>query len=239
MTTQVTPMTLARRAGFLYFLLVPLGIFGLIYVPELIYVEGNAAQTLANITANESLYRWAIIAALAIQVVQLFVALALYDLLKPAGKRMASLIVLFTLAAMPIAMLNELNHVAVLYLINGAPMLDSFSQVQIEQWATVLLNLNLDGIMIAHVFWGFWLFPMGYLISKSGIIPKPIGWLFVFACFGYLADTFIWLILPESTFTVATFTGWGEIILPLWLIFKGANSETWHRINDQSKIEIA
>lgn len=218
---------LARKAGFLYLLLVPLGIFALLYVPETVWHPTDAKATLMAVAANEGLFRASIIGAFAIQVVQIFVALALYDLLKPAGKRMASYIVIFTLAAMPIALLNELSHVAVLYLINDSALAVTLGQETTEQLVQWLMNLNADGIMIAHVFWGFWLFPMGYLIAKSRIIPQWIGYLFILASIGYVIDTLGWFLFPEMNITMADYTGWAELLLPLWLIFKGVDDERW------------
>lgn len=214
---------LARKAGFLYLLLVPLGVFTLLYVPELIKVPGDSAQTLANIAANEGIFRASILGAFAIQITQLFVAFALYDLLKPAGERMALYIVVFTLATMPIAMLNELSNVAVLYLINDGALTTTLGPDLVEVLVNWLLELNADGVMIAHVFWGFWLFPMGYLIAKSRIIPMWIGFLFIAASFGYVIDSVAWFAFPHLNLSVAGYVGWGEILLPLWLIFKGVN----------------
>jgi hypothetical protein len=239
MTSTLNPQILARKAGFLYLLLVPLGIYSLIYVPDLIRVTGNPAATMEQLLANEFSFRWSILGALAIQVVQLFVALALYDLLKIVHKRMAALIVFFTVTAMPIAMLNELSHVAILYALNDPDLLTLFTQAQIDYWVSLALNLNSDGIMIAHVFWGFWLFPMGYLIAKSGFVPRIIGWLLMLECFGYLADTLIWILLPESTLSVADYTGWGELFLPLWLVIKGVNLEQWNEWNAKNNRNVA
>jgi len=233
------PDMLARRAGFLYLLLVPLGIFGLIYVPDMILVDGDPQATFLNIVANEQTFRWSIIAAFAIQVIQLFVAISLYDLFKPINQRMAAYIVLFTLAAMPIAMLNELSHVAVLYLVNSQDIATTFSAEQIQQWVAFLLNLNSDGIMIAHVFWGLWLFPMGYLAAKSGFAPKFIGWLLMLSCVGYVADTFIWMLAPDSTFSVANYLGWSEILLPTWLLVRGLKTEKWAQWQTNSLLPSA
>ena len=56
-----SPLTLARLAGLLYLLVVPLGIIGTLYIPSLLVVRGNAAATAANLAASESLYRLGIV----------------------------------------------------------------------------------------------------------------------------------------------------------------------------------
>ncbi len=235
MNEVLNPNKLARKAGLLYLLLVPLGILGIIYAQEFLMVAGDSAATLANIIANESMYRLSIVAALAIQVVQLFVAVALYDLFKPVNKRIALFIVLFTITAMPIAMLNELSQVAVLYLIGDNDLANLLTQTEVQQWVGLLLDFHIDGIMIAHVFWGFWLIPMGYLTAKSNFAPKIFGWLLMFGGFSYVADSIVWLLLPESSFRLAEISGWGEILLPLWLAVKGVNVDRWHEWQESSE----
>ena len=227
MTTQTQPNAIARRAGLLYLLLVPLGFFGLLYVPAMLLVADDPSATLFNIQSHELGYRLSILAAFCIQVIQIFIALALFDLFKPVNKRWALLIIIFTLAAMPIALLNELSRVAVLYLLHDSALTALFTDLQLQQAVLFLLDLNDDGVMIAHIFWGFWLLPMGVLILKSGFIPKFIGWLMVLAFAGYVADTFLWILVPNESYNVAVFTFWGEIILPLWLVAKGVKTEAW------------
>lgn len=226
MTSLTHPNTLARRAGLLYLLLIPLGFFGLLYVPTVLMVANDPATTYLNLQTHELSFRLSILAALCIQIIQLFIALALYDLFKTVNKRWAQLIVLFTLAAMPIALLNELSRVALLHLLNDNAFTAALSTETLHRAVQFLLTLNDDGVMIAHIFWGFWLLPMGVLILKSGYVPAFIGWLMILAFGGYVADTFAWLLIPNETYDFALFTFWGEIILPLWLVFKGVKTHS-------------
>ncbi len=73
-----------------------------------------------NITANETLFRLGIAGQLICQAGFIFVALALYDLLKGVNRRHASLWVILVVVAIPIAFLNELNSIAALVLVRGA-----------------------------------------------------------------------------------------------------------------------
>jgi len=219
----------ARIAGTLYLLLLPLGILGLILVQTTLIVHGDAATTVSNIRASESLFRISIVAALMIQVVNIFVALTLYQVLKPVGKNMAALIVIFIMLGAPIAMLSEASRAGVLLLLNNADYLTVFTTDQIHTLISFLLNLHEEGINIASIFWGLWLFPMGYLVFKSGFLPKILGILLIIGCFGYLADFFIHSLFPNLGVTVSQFTFIGEITLPLWLLIKGVNVEQWQK----------
>lgn len=220
---------MARLAGFLYLLLLPLGIFGLLYVPSMFVVPGDAAATANNVAASASIYRLSILTALLTQVINIFVVLALYQLLKPVNKNMASLMVIFILLGAPIAMLSEINQFAVLRLASGANYLIAFTSEQLQELVTFFLDLHQYGISIASIFWGLWLFPMGYLVFKSGFLPKVLGILLMIGCFGYLIDFFFPFFFPDLEVTVSQFTFIGEILLPLWLSIKGVNVEKWQK----------
>ena len=217
MTTKekINPNKTARVAGCLYLMLFPLGIFGIIYVPSSLIVLGDAATTASNIMANELLYRLSIVTALTLQIVYIFLALALYKLLNPVDKNNAVLMVILVLVAAPIAMLNELNHVAVLLVLSGSDFLTTFSLDQVQASVPLFLNLHEHGVFIAQIFWGLWLFPMGYLIFKSNFLPLALGILMIIGGFGYLVDSFVYFIFPNFDVTFSEFTFLGELLLPL------------------------
>lgn len=225
---QTSPLTYARIAGVLYLLMIPLGIFGILYIPTTLIVAGDAAATAANIMASESLFRLSIVSALLVQLDQIFLVLVLYKLLKYVNKIHAVLMVVFALAAVPIAMFNELNHFAVLLLLGGADYLTVFGADQLQSQAMLFLDFHEQGILIAQVFWGLWLFPMGYLVYKSGFIPGIIGILLMIGCFGYLFDSIAIMLFPDFS-GIAGYTFIGELLLPLWLVIKGVNVEKWEK----------
>jgi hypothetical protein len=219
----------ARIVGILYLLLIPFSVFGMIYVPSQLLVTGNGAATASNIVASESQFRWSIIGALTVQVINIFLVVTLYKLLRPVNKTMAVLMVVFSLVAVPIAMLNELNHFAVVLLSTGAENMAGFSTGQLQALIPLFLDLHEYGLSIASIFWGLWLFPMGYLIYRSGYIPKFLGVLLMIGCFGYLIDSLAIFLLPGSQVNVATFTFWGEILFPLWLLIKGVDIKQFEK----------
>ena len=215
------PRRTARIAGLLYLLLAPLGVLGLIYVSSAIIVPDDIGATINNIIANESIFRLSIVSALLTQVVNVFVVVYLYRVLKPVNKGVAQLMVIFILLGAPIAMFSEVSRVAVLLLVNGAE--------QSQALIALFLELHSFGISIASIFWGLWLFPMGYLVFKSNYIPKIIGVLLMIGCFGYLFDFFTFFLFPDIGFTVSGFTFIGELVLPLWLLIKRIDVVQWER----------
>ena len=86
-----------------------------------------------------------------------------------------------------------------------------------------------NGFSIAHIFWGLWLFPLGYLVFKSGFLPRVIGILLIVAGLGYLVDFTLFFLFPGITVTVSEFTFVGEVVLILWLLIKGVNVTQWEK----------
>jgi hypothetical protein len=219
---------IARIAGLLYLILSALSAFGLVYVPSVLIAPRDAATTVSNILANEWLFRLGIVSNLLAFTVNIFVVVFLYKLLKPVSEGVASLMVILILMGLAIGMLNELNQVAVL-LFSSADYLTAFTADQLQ--ALVLLSLDLyeHGFLISHIFFGLWLFPMGYLIFKSGFLPRFLGVLLIIAGFGYLVDFILFFLFPDVGVTVSEFTFVGEVLLLLWLLIRGVNVEQWER----------
>ena len=226
-TAGTSPLFYARLAGFLYLLVIPLGIFGALYVSSRLIVPGDAATTASNIMASESLFRLGIVSDLFASIVMLLVVLVLYKLLKPVNKNMASLMVIFVLVAVPIAMLNKLNQLAALLLLSSGDYLTVFTTEQLQALALLFLRLHSRGSNIAFIFWGLWLFPLGYLVFKSGFLPRILGVLLMIACFGYLINSFA--IFLGYTVNVGIFAALGEVLFILWLLIKGVNVEQWEK----------
>jgi hypothetical protein len=214
-----------RLAGFLYVLASVVGIFGLLYVPSKLIVDGNAVATARNIAASETLYRLGIAAHLVGEALFVFVALALYDLLKPVNHRNALCMLTLILVAIPIAFLNELNAIAALVLVRGADFLSLFDQPQRDALAMVFLNVHGYGFDVAGIFWGLWLFPLGLLVYRSGFIPRILAVALMVNCVAFLISSLTSLVLPHYDSLVH---GWmrpfhfGEQAFMLWLLIMGA-----------------
>ncbi len=226
-TASTSPLTRARVAGFLYLVANLLAPFTLLYLPSRLIVRGDAAATANNIMASESLFRFGIMSNLFNSIASIFLVLALYQLLKVANKNMASLMVIFSLAAVPIVMFNELNNLAVLQLLSGADYLKVYPTDQLQALAYLFLRLHRQGLNIAQIFWGLWLFPMGYLVFKSGFLPRILGILLMIGCFGYVIQSFAAFL--GYNVSIIFFTSWGELLFLLWLLIKGVNVEQWEK----------
>jgi hypothetical protein len=219
----------ARIAGFWYLLMALTGPIGLLYVPTKIIVSGDATATANNILASELLFRTGIVSNILCQTAFIFLVLALHRLLKSVDQQLAAQMVALVLVAVPIAFLNMLNPLAALLLLSGADFLSVFEPHQLHALAMVFVNLEEYGTMIAQIFWGLWLLPFGLLVFKSGIFPKVLGVFLIAACFGYLADSFTFLLFPHYADMVSSFAAVpeavGELSMVLWLLIVGAREQ--------------
>jgi hypothetical protein len=214
-----------RFIGLLYAVASVFGIFGLIYVPGKLIVHGDAMATVANIVASETLFRLGIAADLIGQGLFIFVALALYDLLKGVDSRNAVIMLILILTAIPIAFLNEVNALAAIHLTHGEDFFMALEKPQRDALAMLFLNLRGDGFDIAGIFWGLWLFPLGLLVYRSKFLPRALGVWLVAGCFGWLARSGTSLVLPQyehAVFRWTTVPTVGELVFMLWLLIMGA-----------------
>jgi hypothetical protein len=225
-TEKTNPNKTARLAGFLYLLAIVFTMIGV--ATNNLIVPGDAATTANNIMANEFQFRLGFMSELIAYTVYIFLVLALYKLLKPVNKNHAVLMVITILVSLPIAMLNMLNHFAALLLLSGADYLTAFTADQLQALVMFFLDMLDNGVYIAFIFWGLWLFPMGYLVFKSGFLPKFLGIFLIIAGFGYLID-FVTLFLFPNFVEIRFFTFLGEPLFGLWLLIKGVNVEQWEK----------
>ena len=215
---------IARTAGILYLLVIIFGMFAELYVSPAIIVPGDAITTASNVIESESLFRIGFMSGLFHHTSFLLLIIVLYILLKPVNKNYALAMIALGLSAIPIMMLNMLNQFAPLLLLEGAEYLKVFSVDQLQALSLLFLNLHNYGYFIAGMFSGLFLLPLGYLVLKSGFIPKIIGILLMIGCFGYLTELIIVFVFPD--YEIISFIGLGlaiiaEISFTLWLLIKG------------------
>jgi len=218
-------MNPGRFAGLLYVLTSIFGFFAMGYAPGKLIVHGNAAATANNIAASETLFRLGIAAQLIGMAGFIFVALALYDLLKGVNRRHASLMVILIVVSVPIAFLNELNSIAALVLVRGADFLSIFEKPQRDALAMLFLNLHHHGLVVAEMFWGFWLFPLALLVYRSRFLPRLLGVWLALAGIVWVILSLTAILLPQyenNVYSYSQLPFFGEIAFMLWLAIKGA-----------------
>jgi hypothetical protein len=219
------PTNPGRVAGLLYCTAGLSGAFSVMYLSNTLIVPGNASATANNIRASEMLFRIGIVSELISSIALVFLVLALYRLLQGVNRTLATVMVILVLVAIPVALLNVANKVAVLTLVRGPDFLSVFDKPQLEALAMLFLRLHSAGLFVAQIFWGLWLIPFGLLVMRSGSIPRILGVLLIANGLAYPVVSLTWLLLPAHAGLVtrlALIPEMGELWIMLWLLIKGA-----------------
>lgn len=187
------------------------GMYGILYVPSQIMVEGDALATSENLQASELLFRSGIVSSLITQLMFIVIVWFLYKLFKNVSQDAGLMMMIMALVSVPIAMYNEMNALSALNFVD-----------QPEQMMR-LLQLRSEGIGVASIFWGLWLFPLGYLVYHSGAFPKFLGIALYVGGVGYFVGSLMKIMMPDLAmlYWLTELMTMGEIIWLLWLIIRG------------------
>jgi len=198
----------------IYPLWAAVGMFSLLYVPGEVFEANDPGATVANIVSREWLFRAGISGSLITQLFNVAAVWFLYKLFYPSYKDAVLLMAVFAFLGMPVAMYSTTHQLAALDVLHDA-----------EQ-AYLFLQLNTKGTMIATIFWGLWLLPLGYMIIRSPLFPQLIGWLVVLAGAGYTIAAFAYFMGAEGPLmNILEYLTIGEVIWMLWVLFMGARWE--------------
>jgi hypothetical protein len=174
-STVTSPRRLARIARILYLLVGITGGFAEGFVEPNMYVARDAAATAANVVANAGLVRLAVVSDLLDQTFFVFLALSLYVLLKHVHRSMARAMLVLVALAAGISCLNAVVLFEGLRIATGAVDLSALGAAGSNAMVLLLLDTQHYGILVAQIFFGLWLVPLGYLAYKSGMFPKALG----------------------------------------------------------------
>jgi hypothetical protein len=215
----------ARIAGLFYFMYVIASIIADLFGH---FVFADASATVNNIMAHESLFRIGVVISLFSYVLFLLAAWYLYVLLKPVNKNIALLFLLLNLGGFAILVYSHLNLFSSLTLLSEADYLKVFQPDQLQAQAILFINLYKTGSTIAQIPFGVWLLPLGYLVFKSGFLPKILGILLIVDCFGLLISVFQYFLFPGYeviSYPCLAVSFIAELSLTLWLLIMGAKDQ--------------
>lgn len=217
----------ARMAGFFYLMYFVAQITSDVWRDSFI-VLGDAAATASNIMAHEGLFTITAVGDLVTAALFFLAAWALYVLLKPVNRNLALLFMLLNLAGVAVHSTSGLNLFAALLLMNGPDYLNVFQPDQLQALAMFFLDLQHKGFLMAQLFYGAWLFPLGYTVYKSGFLPRVLGIVLMIHCFTWTSTFFQVFLFPG--FEVLHYVSWplgfiAEGGLTLWLLIMGAKDQ--------------
>ena len=230
--TGASPRQLARMAGVLYLINILGGAFAIGIVPAMLVVSGDAAATAHNIQAHELLYRFSLVAHLVVTVTNVPLAVIFYELFRVVNRRLALLDACFILVATAIEAAGLVNQFAPLVLLGSGPYASAVPTAQLEVLAYLPSALSGIGYSIAQVFFTFDLITIGYLVLRSGFVPRLIGVLLAIAGLAYLIYSLANLLAPGFAGNLVPWIQLpsllGEGSLCLWLLIVNLNAQRWN-----------
>jgi len=231
-----SPQKTARAAAVVFLIIFLLGMSTELFIRPGMLVPGDAAATVKNIAASEALFRLSLVSDLIRQALLMLLPLILYKLLKPVDKTIAALMVIFALVCVPVSLLNELNHFAVLLLSSGAGYLAAFQANQLNALVMFFLDLRKYGTFIPQVL-SFWVVLLGYLVFKSGFLPRILGILLMLGGLCYTVSAVLFLLFPNFDATIfGLFAFIGESLFYLWLLIMGVKDQQPVRLRLAEKL---
>jgi hypothetical protein len=211
---------LARLAGLFYLVVAVTGGFSQLVVRNSLIEPGNAAATADNIAASTELFRGAFASDLVNTTFFVLAALALHALLKATSEWIAMAMVVLNAVAAAIMSVNMVNQFAAMSVATSSSESDSL--------VMLFLNMHSTGYAIAQIFFGLWLLPLGYLVYKSGLFPRPLGVGLMAGAFSYLAELLVGFAFPDLAesvlFAIAMPAALAEIVFVLWLLAVGTRT---------------
>lgn len=241
--TDTSPQTYARIGGVLYLLIIVLGLFGEMVVRDSLVVTGDAAATASRIMASPLLWRMGIVGDLLMHICDVPLMLIFYVLLRPVNRNLALMAVLFNLVVTAVLIATKLNLFSAVFLLGNAEYLKVFEPGQLHALTYLFIKLDSYGFGLGLIYFGCECLVLGYLISKSGYLPRVLGVLMQVAGLCYLINSFSLFLAPHFAnlifplILIPAFVG--ESSLCLWLLIKGVNLEMWKKRAGVQFIETA
>jgi len=213
----------ARATGAFYLGLAVTGGLGFLLIRGQLYVPDQPDATLAHLVDHEALARLGIAAEMGVVLTQTLAAVWFYRLFRSID----------TFAAGCLAAFGLVNAVAIL---GSAALLGTALEVALDSTlvpagdaaGTVQLMYLVSGQLweVGALFFGLWLVPMGWLVLRSGWMPRPLGWILVGGGVGYVCSAFVGQLAPDAEVVTGALTlpaTVGELWMVGYLLARGVN----------------
>ena len=224
--TEASPSPSARAIGVVYLSYVLVSILGFVPLRGLVRA-GDAAATASNILGHESWYLSGVSLGIVANALYLALTALFCGLFAPVNRSISFLAAFFGLAGCVIQLCGGVLLLAPLVLLKGMPPSSAIGVEQLRIAALLSLKLYNRTWDISFVLFAFFDLAIGYLIFRSGFLPRVIGVLMMLGGLG--AVTYLWPPLARSLSLPYTMGvgGVAELSLMLWLLVKGIDVPRW------------
>jgi hypothetical protein len=205
-----------------------------------VYAAGDAATTAANVVANSGLVRIGVVADLFQATEWVFLAMALWLLLRHVNANAANAMVVLVAVGAGITCLNDVLQFESVRVATEASYVAALGAASSSALVLLLLEMHHYGFLIAQIFFGLWLVPLGYLAYKSAMFPKALGILLVVGGACYLVGLLAVFLVPDVGETINVFvtipSAIAEISMVLYLLIKGVRSSPSVQVIDRAQM---
>jgi uncharacterized protein DUF4386 len=217
----------ARIAG-LWYLGFTLGPFYLMYVPSQTVVRNNAAATAARVLAHETLFRWGMLAETLSAVIFIGLALALYRLFEGVDRHRARQLAALVLVSSALGLVTVVFSAAALLVFRGGDPFSAFDAHTREAVGMLLVRMRGQAYGINEMFWGLWLLPFGWIVVRSRLLPRWLGYWLLLDSVAWVVMSVTWFLAPNVTDALFRYFQpmfMAEVAAMLWLLIVGAKEQ--------------
>jgi hypothetical protein len=229
----------ARIIGILLLVMAVAAGFAELGVRSALVVPGDSAQTAARLLAAPGRFLLGSCGYFVAFLLDVPVAILFFSLLKSTGTTYALVAASFRIVYAAIAAINLVNYLGALSVLTaGSPELDVARR---QDLALLRLEAYDHGFKLALFVFGVHLVLLGVLLFKSGLLPRILGALIVLAGCAYFVDSVTTFVSPALHSAIAPYLAAPaslEIVLALWLIFKGSGEPEAQRVARMGSSEV-
>ena len=215
----------AKATGVALLLSFVFGVIGELVLPGKIIVTGDAAATAANIIGNPMLVRWTFAAYLVEGFCDILLCGFWYILLRPVNRNLALLSVLLGIVSMITFAVAQGTFFASTLILRETHGMTAFTAEQREALAFVYVRVAGTIAWLFVGFYGMASMVRGYLIMRSGYLPRVLGILLMIGGAGFFLRQVTYILAPSLSSPVLLMP-MALAGLPLmgWLLFKGIDA---------------
>lgn len=240
MRIETSPKTYARIGGLLYLIIIVAGFCSEFFFRGKIIASGDPEATARNVVAFEELWRIGIALEYICIICTIVLAMIYYYLLRPIHKELNLLAAFFRMVSISVQAVSLVYLIAALSPLTQKTFTDAFTENQLYVMVILSIKSHSMGYTVSLLILGFCFLIHGYLIFKSGFLPKVLGILILVAGVGYITHCLAFILKPSLTkWTFPTMmlpVIGGEASLCIWLLVKGVDERKWkmHSVAQES-----
>ncbi len=228
---RFSPRTLARILGIAGLLGIVAGAFDIGYVQGTLIVLGNPAATLHNMVAHETLFRMGFSAHLFELLLNILGEILTFYLFRRVNILIAATALCCGIVGISVEAVDLLTaYVPLKFALEGSA-LSSFSNDQMYALADLSAQVQRAGLLLSFVFYGVDELATGFLIFRSGFLPRILGILLALSGLCYFTHGFLSFLAPALDARLYPYILYpclpGEGLSSLWFATVGLNVAKW------------